>query len=406
MHTRPDATGAPPAAALIATAPKPGTSAFRLLLLQVALVGATIGVERAVLPVLAKSEFGIASTTAALGFIASFGLGKAPLNLVAGRLADHYGRRRVLIGGWLVALPVPAIIALAPSWEVVVVANALLGIQQGLCWSTSLFMHLDVASARRRGLTVGVNELFGYGGTALLTYVAGWLAADLGPRPAPFVLQFALIVAGLVTSLAFVPETRPQGAADPAAPGRYSRAAFPAVCQAGLVTKVADVVAWGILPVYLIEQNLAVATVAAIAALYPAVWGALQPLTGALSDRAGRIGPATAGLLCQAGALLGLGAADSVTGWLAGVAVLGAGTALAYPVLLAAAGDMAAPARRASSIGLYRFWRDLGFLAGALGGGALADAIGTPDALATLAGAAAISAALAAAGLRRKSGGT
>ncbi len=378
---------------------KPRT--FWLLLLQVALVGATVGVERAVLPLLAKGEFGLASTTAAVSFIASFGLAKAPLNLIAGRLADRYGRRNVLLGGWLVALPVPALIAVAPAWEVVVAANLLLGAQQGLCWSTSLFIHLDVAGARRRGFAVGLNELFGYGGAALIAYAAGWLAADLGTRPWPFVLQGALIIAGFATAALLVPETRPPlTAAEDAGPARKSgRTRFAAICQAGHVTKVADVVAWGLLPVYLIDRGLGTATVAAIAALYPAVWGALQPLTGALSDRAGRVRPIAAGLLCQAGGLLLLAAAGSVAGWVAGVAVLGAGTALAYPVLLAAAGDAAPAGQRASAVGVYRFWRDLGFVAGALGGGALADAIGTPAALEVLAAAAAASSALLGAAL-------
>lgn len=389
--------------AAVAYGLRPNARAFGVVLVQVALVGATVGVERAVLPVLAKHEFGVASATASLAFIASFGLAKAPFNFLAGRLADRVGRRRVLVGGWLVAVPVPVVIALAPSWEWVVAANALLGAQQGLCWSTSLFMHVDVAGARRRGLAIGINELFGYGGTALTAYAAGTLAAELAPRPLPFVLQEALILAGLAVALSLVPDTRRY--VEPSA-GRGGGAAvrarrqFAAVCQAGLVTKVADVVAWGLLPVYLLGRGVGVPTVAVLAAAYPAVWSVLQPLTGALSDRAGRRPPVAAGMACQAGGLLLLAVADGVAGWLAGIVVLGAGTALTYPVLLAAAGDLAMPSRRASAIGLYRLVRDLGFVAGALLAGGLADAVGTPAALEALAGLSAVSGIVATMGMR------
>lgn len=382
---------------------RPNARAFGLALIQVALVGATLGVERVVLPVLAKQEFGVASATASLAFIASFGLAKAPMNLLAGRLADRAGRRRVLIGGWLVAVPVPVAIAAAPSWEWVVAANALLGAQQGLCWSTSLFMQVDVAGARRRGLAIGINELFGYGGTAITSYGAGVLAAVVAPRPLPFALQEALILAGLAVAISLVPDTRPyiEANGEPqAGVGTTRRRHFAAVCQAGLVTKVADVVAWGLLPAYLLAQGVGVGTVAALAAAYPAVWSVLQPLTGALSDGAGRRGPVAAGMACQATGLLLLAAAEGVVGWLAGIVALGAGTALVYPALLAAAGDTAVPSRRASAIGLYRFVRDLGFVAGALLVGGLADTIGVSGALAALAGLSAVSGIVATVGMR------
>lgn len=375
---------------------------FRLVLLQVALVGATAGVERAVLPLLADGEFAVASTAATVAFIAAFGIAKAPMNLLAGRLADSFGRRHVLVAGWLVAAPVPLVVALAPAWEWVVAVNVLLGAQQGICWSTAIFMHVDLATPRRRGLAIGLNELFGYGGAAILAYAGGWIAAGLGPRPAPFVLQALLIAAGLATALRLVPETRRPGvrAAVGIAGAARSRARFAGICQAGLVTKVADVVAWGILPVHLIDRGVSPEAVGAVAAAYPAVWAVLQPFTGAFSDRAGRRLPAAAGLLCQGAGLLALAAADSLAGWLGGVAILGAGTALAYPVLMAAAGDEAPGERRASAIGLYRFWRDLGFVAGALLGGLLADEIGTPATLQVLAALAAVTALPAAAALR------
>ena len=405
------AYGAPPGSggtgagrgSTIAYGLRPNARAFGLVLFQVALVGATAGVERAVLPVLAKHEFGVASATGSLAFLVSFGLGKAPLNFLAGRLADRVGRRRVLAAGWLVAVPVPAIIAIAPTWQWVVAANALLGAQQGLCWSTSLFMHVDVAGTRRRGLAIGINELAGYAGTAVLAYAAGALAAGVGPRPLPFALQETLILAGLALALSVVPDTKKyvEPEDDATADGEIRASQhFAAVCQAGFITKIADVVAWGLLPTYLLGRGVGVATVAALAAAYPAVWSVLQPLTGTLSDRAGRRRPVAAGMACQAAGLLLLAAAEGIAGWFVGIGVLAAGTALVYPVLLAAAGDIATPSRRASAIGLYRLVRDLGFVGGGLLAGALTDALGAPVALEALAGLSAASGIIVTVGLR------
>lgn len=363
---------------------------FAALLLQVFFVGAMVGVERTILPLLATQRFGLVSKTAVLTFILAFGLAKAPGNLLAGRLADRYGRRRVLILGWSLGLPVPLLIALAPSWGWVIAANALLGAQQALCWSTSIFMKVDVAGSRHRGLAIGLNEGAGYLGTAVLAYATGAIAATHGARVAPFLLGELIAVAGWLSAYLYVADTtayleiessEQRSGTEPV--GR--RIGFVRICQAGLVTKLADVVAWGLLPLYFSARGLSITTVGILAAGYPLSWALLQPLTGAVSDRAGRRELVAAGMLGQAAGLLAIAAGNSALTWFAGVVILGAGTAMVYPVLLAAAGDSARPHGRASSIGLYRFWRDLGFVAGALGAGLAADAFGTAEALRILA---------------------
>lgn len=362
---------------------------FIVLLIQVAFVGAMVGVERTVLPVLAEQQFGLSSALATMSFILAFGLAKSPANLVAGRLADRFGRHRVLVGGWMLGIPVPLMVAFAPSWSWVVAANVLLGLQQGLCWSTTIVMKADVAGARRRGLAVGLNEFAGYGGTALLAYLTGVMAAAAEPRVAPFLLGEAFAVLGLVTALVLTHETVVfvhDGDAEEPRRASYRRGAFAATCQAGFVAKLGDVTAWGLLPVYFHQHGLSLATVGVLAAAYPASWAILQPFTGALSDSHGRRLPIVAGMVTQAGGLVVLFLAGDLAGWLVGMILLGAGTALAYPVLLATAGDIARPELRASSIGHYRLWRDLGFVGGALFVGSLADAIGTPSTLQALAG--------------------
>lgn len=361
-------------------------AAFAALLLQVFFVGAMVGVERTVLPILATQRFGLVSKTAVLTFILAFGLAKAPGNLVAGRLADRFGRRRVLIVGWVIGLPVPLLLALAPSWGWVIAANLLLGVQQALCWSTSIFMKVDLVGGRRRGLAIGLNECAGYAGTAVLAFATGAIAASHGLRLAPFFLGEAIAVAGLLSAL-FIKDTTPYLQNEPATEGPTIgyRRSFVGICQAGLVTKLADVVAWGLLPLYFSAQGLPIRTVGILAAGYPLSWALLQPLTGALSDRFGRRGLIVAGMLGQASGSLAVAAGGGAPSWFIGVLMLGAGTAMVYPVLLAAAGDVSASGRRASAIGLYRLWRDLGFVVGALAAGLVADAIGTVGTLEVLA---------------------
>lgn len=359
-----------------------------LLVLQVAFVGAMVGVERTVLPLLAKSEFGLASKTAALSFILAFGAAKAPANLLAGAFADRFGRRRTLIAGWWIGVPVPLLIAIAPSWNWVVAANILLGIQQGLCWSTSIFMKVDFSGAHRRGLAIGINEFAGYLGAASAAYTTGLIAAHAAPRWAPFVLGEFLALGGLVTAIFFVKETlvfalgETNWRSDVGSPRPWVLTAF---AQAGFVSKFADVATWGLLPIYFSERGLSLTKISLLAAAYPAAWGFLQPFTGALSDARGRRIPMVVGMVLQAIALLAVAGSDSFAGWLTAVALLGAGTALVYPVLIAATGDSVEAHRRASAIGRYRLWRDFGFVGGALLVGVLADQFGTPRALETIA---------------------
>ncbi|MGH2748813.1 MAG: MFS transporter [Actinomycetota bacterium] len=369
---------------------RPNLARFLLLMFQVGLVGAALGVTRTVLPLLAESEFGIASKTATLSFVVAFGLAKAPLNFGSGALADRFGRKRVLIAGWLLGLPFPLLLAFAQSWTWVIAAMVLLGLQQGLCWSTTIFMKVDVAGPRRRGFAIGINEFTGYVGMAVVTHGSGAVAASLGPRVFPFLLGEALVVGGLVTALRFVDDTSHFVEAErngvlASAVQAVRTGTFAAVCQAGLTTKIADAAAWGLLPIFLAEGGLAVETIGLLAAAYPGSWGLMQPLTGWLSDRFGRKPLIVAGMLVQALGLVVLARGTTISGWLSGITLLGSGTALVYPVLLAAAADVAAPADRASSIGHYRLWRDLGFVVGGVVAGALADAVGIAGSLQLLA---------------------
>ncbi|MDQ3986625.1 MAG: MFS transporter [Actinomycetota bacterium] len=359
-----------------------------LLILQVAFVGAMVGVERTVLPLLAKSEFGLASNAAALSFILAFGAAKAPANLMAGEFADRFGRRRTLIAGWCIGAPAPLLIAVAPSWNWVIAANVLLGLQQGLCWSTSIFMKVDFSGVRRRGLAIGINEFAGYLGTASAAYATGVIAAHAAPRWAPFVLGEFLALGGLATAFFFVEDTLVfvLGEANRRSMIASSRPlALAAFAQAGFVTKFADVATWGLLPIYFSERGLSLTKISLLAAAYPAAWGILQPFTGALSDARGRRTPMVAGMLLQGIGLVAVAASDSFATWLTAVTLLGSGTALAYPVLIAATGDSVEPHRRAAAIGRFRLWRDLGFVGGAVLIGVLADQLGTPRTLETLA---------------------
>ncbi|MGN6244371.1 MAG: MFS transporter [Motilibacteraceae bacterium] len=369
---------------------------FVLLVAVNALVGATLGQERTVVPLLAHHVFGLTGLTAALTFIVAFGLVKAVTNFVAGTLSDRFGRKPVLVAGWLVALPVPVLLITAASWWVVVAANVLLGVNQGLTWSTTVIMKIDLVGPARRGLAMGLNEAAGYGAVAVTALVTGWLAAAYGLRPAPFLFGAAVIAVGLGLSAVAVRETRAHARHEAAGHAgshgglstrevalltSFRERALSAASQAGMVNNLNDGLAWGVFPLLFAAHGLSVARIGVLAAIYPACWGAGQLVTGALSDRVGRKRLIVAGMWVQALAL-GLYALGTTFGAWAGAAVLlGIGTAMVYPTLLAAVGDVAHPAWRARAVGVYRLWRDGGFAVGALLSGLLADAFGIPVAV-------------------------
>jgi MFS family permease len=368
---------------------------FALLVFVNALVGGTLGQERTVVPLLAEKVFHLAEFTSALTFILAFGAVKAATNFFAGTLSDRYGRKPVLVAGWIVALPVPAMLIWAPSWGWVVAANVLLGLNQGLTWSTTVIMKIDLVGPARRGLAMGLNEAAGYGALALTALVTGYLAAAYGLRPAPFLLGAAYIALGLGLSAAAVREThghaRHEASTHTPATAElaahlttgqiavltsFREKALSAACQAGLVNNLNDGLAWGLFPILFARQGLTVSQIGVLAALYPAVWGAGQLGTGALSDSIGRKWLITSGMAVQAGALALVALGSTFATWAVAAVLLGAGTAMVYPTLLAVVGDVAHPAWRARSVGVYRLWRDSGFAIGALVAGVVADAFG------------------------------
>jgi MFS family permease len=372
---------------------------FGLLVAVSALVGGMVGQERTVLPLLAHDTFGLTGFAAALTFVVAFGLTKAFTNLVAGALADRYGRKPVLVAGWVVGLPVPLLIIAAPTWTWIVVANVLLGVNQGLTWSTTLIMKIDLVGPARRGLATGLNEAAGYGALALTALLTGWIAESAGLRPEPFFLGVAYAFLGLGLSALLVRETQGHARHEQAQRARAEhlpwRRAFvtttlrdpslSAASQAGLVNNLNDGLAWGLLPLFYAAAGLSVGEIGVLAAAYPAVWAIAQVATGGLSDRVGRKPLIVAGMLLQAAAIAVIAVGTSFGVWLVASFALGLGTALVYPTLLAAVADVAEPSWRGAAIGVYRLWRDLGFAIGALIAGVLADRFGMPAAIAVVA---------------------
>ncbi len=394
---------------------------FALLVLVNAFVGTMVGVERSVLPLLAEEAFGIVSARVTLSFLLAFGLTKALTNFLAGDLAGRLGRRRILVAGWLFGLPVPFLLMWAPSWDWVVLANALLGINQGLAWSATVIMKIDLVGPRRRGLAMGINESAGYLAVGLAALGAGYLAAVYGPRPAPYVLAAVAAVLGLLLSAFGVRDTGahveleqdlhgpPEHASPPYGSsmlGRLARGSWGSrsvlgANQAGLVNNLNDGLAWGLLPVYLAAQGLGADAVGLVAATYPVVWGAGQLVTGWASDRVGRRPLIVAGMLLQAVALFWFARGGALATWLGASMLLGVGTAAVYPTLIAQISDVVAPEQRASTIGVYRLWRDGGYVVGALIAGVVADQLGYRAAIVTVAGLTLVSGFLARALLPR-----
>ncbi|TLY50390.1 MAG: MFS transporter [Gammaproteobacteria bacterium] len=371
---------------------------FAWLMLVNAFVGAMVGMERSILPALAEREFLLIAQSAVLSFLIAFGIAKALTNYCAGRLADRFGRKRVLVAGWLVAAPVPFLLIWAPNWNWVLVANVLLGASQGLTWFTTVIMKIDLVGPRQRGLAMGLNEFAGYFAVAASAWATGWIAARYGLRPAPFYLGVAYVGIGLILSVCAVRETRGFVAHERTtsrtvdtlenlAQGQlFRRVSFTdrdlsSVTQAGLVNNLNDGMAWGLFPLVFAAAGANLAQVGVLVAIYPAVWGLAQIGTGALSDRIGRKDLIMWGMWVQAAGIAVTAAGNTMSVFAAGAVLLGLGTAMVYPTLLAAIADVAQPAWRASAMGVYRLWRDLGYAIGALLAGIVADLLGARAAI-------------------------
>lgn len=371
---------------------------FSLLVVVNAFVGAMVGMERAILPPIAEQDFHLAAKTAVLSFIVVFGVTKALTNYLAGRLSDRFGRKHVLVAGWLVAVPVPFLLMWAPSWNYVLVANALLGMSQGLTWSTTIIMKIDLAGPRNRGLAMGLNEFAGYVALAASALATGFVAARYGLRPEPFYLGVVFVVVGLALSAIAVRETKHHVASESKLQGELPADCIPtqrevfwrttffdknlsSISQAGLVNNLNDGMAWGLFPLVFAAAHMDLAQIGTLAAIYPATWGVAQLFTGAWSDRIGRKWLIVSGMWVQALGIATVIVTSHFAGFATGAVLLGLGTAMVYPTLLAAIGDVVHPSWRASSIGVYRLWRDLGYAVGALLAGLTADALGLPAAM-------------------------
>jgi MFS family permease len=391
-----------PAPAPPAPGPRLGLRAnllqFSLLVVVNAFVGAMVGMERSILPAIAEHEFKLVAHTAVLAFIVVFGVAKACTNYFAGRFADAYGRKIVLVAGWIIAMPVPFLLMWAPSWNWILLANVFLGVSQGFTWSTTVIMKIDLAGPENRGTAMGINEFAGYVAVGAAALGTGWIAANYGLRPQPFYLGVAFALIGLLLSVVLVRDTRGHAHLEAALSPSRGTASMPSqraifwqtsvrdpnlssISQAGLVNNLNDGMAWGLFPFVFAGAGMSLAQIGTLAAIYPAVWGVCQLLTGAWSDRIGRKGLIVAGMWVQAIGIGIIALRSTFASYATGAALLGIGTAMVYPTLLAAIGDVVNPLWRASAVGVYRFWRDLGYAVGALLAGVVADLYGVVSAV-------------------------
>jgi MFS family permease len=392
---------------------------FALLVVVNAFVGGMVGLERTVVPLIGAQEFGLVLKTAIFSFIVSFGVVKAFSNLLSGTLADAFGRKKVLVAGWIAGVPVPFMIMLAPSWGWIVAANILLGVNQGLAWSMTVLMKIDLVGPRGRGLAVGLNEFAGYLAVGLTALATGYLASVYGLRPEPFYLGVGYVVLGLLSSIFLVRDTgghvRLEMDSHPLEPSRLTfREVFAltslkdrnlfACSQAGLVNNLNDGMSWGVFPIFFSAFGLGVERIGILKAVYPAVWGTLQVATGSLSDRLGRKWMIVGGMWVQAAGIFEIVAGRSFAWWLLGSILLGVGTAMVYPSLIAAVSDNSHPSWRARSLSVYRFWRDLGYAVGALSAGIMADTLGISWAIGSAGALTFLSGAVVAALMIEKSG--
>jgi len=359
---------------------------FTLLVVINGFVGGMVGLERSILPQIAEQEFAIAARTAILSFIVVFGITKAITNYYTGTLANRFGRKNLLVTGWIVGLPVPFMLMFAPDWNWIIAANVLLGINQGLTWSSTVVMKIDLVGEKKRGLAMGINESAGYISVALVAFLTGWIAGEYGLRPYPFVIGIVLVILGLLLSILFIKDTRQHVDLETTTSSiprlknifretTWTNKNLGSVTQAGLINNLNDGMAWGIFPILLATKGFSLPQIGIVTAIYPAVWGIGQLVTGKLSDILCKKDLLYTGMMLQAIALVALLWAQSMFHFIALSSLLGWGTAMVYPTFLASIAENTHPLDRAKSIGIFRLWRDLGYAIGAILTGIIADLI-------------------------------
>ena len=359
---------------------------FTLLVIINAFVGGMVGLERSILPRIADVEFHIAAKTAILSFIIVFGIVKAITNYYTGALANKFGSKKLLVAGWIIGIPIPFILMFAPSWNWIITANVLLGINQGLSWSSTVVMKIDLVGEKQRGFAMGLNEFAGYIAVALIAFLTGWIASEYGIRPYPFYIGIGLVFLGLISSIFFIKDTKHHIAKETTTntipklknifwDTTWKNKNLGSVTQAGLINNLNDGMAWGIFPILLATKGFTFAQIGIITAVYPAVWGISQLFTGRMADKFCKKDMLYTGMFIQAIALIALVWANTMLHYVILSSILGWGTAMVYPTFLATVAENTNPQDRAKSIGIFRLWRDLGYAIGAILTGIIADVI-------------------------------